>query len=112
MALLLLVAQFAGYSPTRIIGRVGLVAPPSSSTVTPKAFASTPLGSGGMITLALPRSSGRNVPAGIGSAPSAAGISQSSYVFAGCSGPRLLARKISVPLLATYVALPCGTGVV
>ena len=43
------------HSPARMIGRVGVVAPPSSSTVTPNAFASTPFGSGGRITLALPR---------------------------------------------------------
>src|ERR1700746_489954 len=100
------------HSPARIIGGVGAVAPPSSSTVTPKAFASTPFGSEGMITLALPCSSGRNAPAGIGLLPAAAGISHNSYVLPGCSGSRLLAVKISAPLLATYVALPCGNGAV
>ncbi len=65
------------YSPTRMIGSVGLVEPPAASIVTPKAFASTPLGSGGRITLALPPVSGWNVPAGIGAWPFA-GISHSS----------------------------------
>ena len=39
--------------------------------VTPKALAGTPLGRSGMMTLALPRSSGWKVPAGMGALPSA-----------------------------------------
>src|ERR1700740_3400962 len=47
-------------APERIIGIVGVADPPAFSIVTPNAFAGTPLGSGGIITLASPIAFGLN----------------------------------------------------
>jgi hypothetical protein len=56
------------YSPAPIIriGIVGTGEPFCGSTVIANAFASTPTGSGGLITVALPCASGLKTPAGIG----------------------------------------------
>src|SRR5438477_2812244 len=79
--------------PIITIGMVGVVEPCSGSMVMAKALASTPAGSGGLTTTALPRVSGLKTPAGIG-AP-CLGMSQSSYAFWAGRGLRLLAIKIS-----------------
>ena len=68
------VTDLRNYALALRAGGTAPEAPDLASTVTPKALASTPFGSGGRITLAFPRSSGRNVPAGIGFAPAADGI--------------------------------------
>ena len=60
-----------------MMGGVGDSEPPSGSMVTPKALAATPRGRSGMMTLALPWSSGWKVPAEMGALPSA-GMTQSS----------------------------------
>ena len=62
------------------MGMVGVGEPDSGSMVMAKPLASMPAGSGGSMREALPRSSGRNIPAGIGAAPDM-GRSQSSYAF-------------------------------
>src|SRR4051812_9869211 len=64
-------------APTITIGMVGVDDPCSGSMVMANAFGSTPTGSGGLITAALPRTSGLNTPAGTGAFP-LAGISHSS----------------------------------
>src|SRR5579863_2372378 len=81
------------YSPVPIItiGMVGVVAPDSFSTVMANALASIPAGSGGFTTVAFPRASGLNMPAGTG-AP-CIGISHNSYAFCGGSDGMLLATK-------------------
>ena len=61
--------QARGYDPTSTSGMVGVGDPPSGSIVTAKVFASTPGDMGGIITVALPLESGRNMPAGIGFSP-------------------------------------------
>jgi hypothetical protein len=48
------------------MGIVGVIDPPSGSTVIAKAFACTFAGSGGFTTVALPRALGLKTPAGIG----------------------------------------------
>jgi hypothetical protein len=45
---------------------VGAEEPASGSTVMAKVFASTPAGSGGLMTVALPLAAGLKTPAGIG----------------------------------------------
>src|SRR6266849_10010859 len=86
--------SWESYSPAPIIrmGIVGTEEPLSGSTVIAKALASTPVGSGGLITVALPCASGLKIPAGIG-AP-LIGISHSSYTFCAGNAWKLLARKI------------------
>ena len=74
-----------------MIGAVGVSDPSARSMVTPKAFAGTPVGSGGNTTLALPVASGLNVPAGIGALPFA-GITHSSYAL-------LLRQRIEIARL-------------
>jgi hypothetical protein len=74
------------------MGIVGTEEPLFGSTVIAKALASTPVGSGGLITVALPCASGLKIPAGIG-AP-LIGISYSSYTFCGGNAWKLLASKI------------------
>src|SRR5881398_1447642 len=82
------------YSPAPIIsiGIVGTDEPLSGSIVIANAFASTPAGSGGLITMALPRGLGLNTPAGIGDP--CFGISHNSYAFCAGNAGMLLARKI------------------
>jgi hypothetical protein len=53
-------------APIMTIGIVGVDDPLSGSTVIAKVFASTPAGSGGWMTCALPRASGLKTPAGMG----------------------------------------------
>src|ERR1700733_8843451 len=86
----------AGPAPERMIGAVGVAEPPSFSMVMPKALAGTPTGSGGKTTLALPASSGRKRPAGMGAEP-LAGITQSSYVLSSARRARLLPWKMRPP---------------
>jgi hypothetical protein len=62
--------------PSMIGCEVGAGDPPVGSTVMANALASTPMGSGGLITVAVPRESGWNRPAGMGEP--AGGMSHSS----------------------------------
>lgn len=85
--------------PTIIGCEVGAGDPVSGSTVMANALASTPVGSGGLITCALPRAFGLKRPAEIG--VPLVGISHNSYVFCGGIAGILLARNTSTPVLGT-----------
>ena len=90
-----------GYSPAPVItiGIVGVTDPASGSMVIANAFASTPGGSGGLTTVALPRAFGLNTPAGIG-APWV-GINHNSKAFCGGRLGMLLAMNTKLDLSRT-----------
>src|SRR5215469_3610845 len=92
--------------PIITIGMVGVVLPCSGSIVIAKALASTSIGSGGFMTVAPPRASGLNTPAGMG-AP-CIGMSQSWYAFPGGRGSKLVAMKMRPARCREYMALLSG----
>ncbi len=97
--------------PESTIGKVGVAAPGSFSTVTANPLAGTARANGADTSVALPCASGLKVPAGIGCAP-LAGNNHSSYTLCGGKGLKLLARSTRLRCGKEYTAFASGCGLV